>query len=286
MNIVIETVTPTIAAAWLNANKSNRRLREGFAERYAADMKAGRWTNCPEPISFYADGDLADGQHRLWAIIDSDTSQAFPIARGLSRNDGLNLNTGLARNVIDNARISGADTALSSAIISAARAIEHGKQSIGRAASNAEVLAMVERHRAPAAFAASHVRRKQLLCGSMVLGAVGRAYLHEQDKDRLQRFCDVLGSGFHEGEGETAAIALRNYLIAKGGIASSAALWRDTFLKCQNAILYFMRGKKLTTIKAIAEDVYPLPKAKVAHATRVGKAAAATRRRVEQGVAA
>lgn len=278
MNIVIETITPKVAEAWLNSNKSNRKLREGIVEKYANDMKRGGWTNCPEPISFYADGDLADGQHRLWAIVESGTSQTFPVARGLSREDGLNLNTGAVRNVIDNARISKTDSNLSPSLISAARAIEYGTLSIGRVLSNAEILDMVERQREAAIFASSNVKRKQLLCSSVVLGAVGRAYLHEPDTDRLRRFCDVLGTGFYEGDGETAAVTLRNYLLSKGAVLSSSALWRDTFLKCQNTVFHFMRSKKLTTIKAVSEDAYPLATVKVARATRMGKAAAAQKR--------
>ncbi len=271
MNVTQELVTPKLAEAWLVANKSNRTMRSGVAERYTADMKAGRWTECPEPITFYADGDLADGQHRLWAIVESGCSISFLIARGLSREAGLNINTGLGRSLIDNARISGADTGLSPAVITAARAIEFGVAAPGRALSNAEVLATVERHREPATFAATTVKRRQLLCGAVVLGAVGRAYLHEPDHDRLRRFCDVLGSGFYEGDGETAAVTLRNYLTTKGATASSSALWRDTFLKCQNAVWYFMRGKKLTAIKVVSEEVYPLAKAKLARSSRVGK---------------
>jgi hypothetical protein len=275
MNIVIETITPAIAEAMLNCNKSNRRLRAGVVEKYASDMIDGRWTNCPEPISFYADGDLGDGQHRLWAIIESRTTQTFAIARGLTREDGLNLNTGLGRSIIDNARISGADTSLSPALISAARAIAFGNTNLGRAVSNSELLEIVERHRDAASFAVSTVRRKHGLCGAVVLGSVGRAYLCEPDTDRLRRFCDVLGSGFYEGDSETAAVTLRNYLTTKGAPASSSALWRDTFLKCQNAIAYFMRGKKLMTIKAVSDEVYPLATAKAARAVRAGKAKAA-----------
>ena len=126
MHITVEDIGPKKAEAWLNTNKSNRRMRDGVAERYAEDMRGGRWTACPEHISFYQDGDLADGQHRLWAIVDSGCTVEFPVARGLSRADGLNINTGLARNVIDNARISGADDGLSRTLISAANAIHHG----------------------------------------------------------------------------------------------------------------------------------------------------------------
>lgn len=83
MQLTVEKITPKIAEAWLNANTCNRKLRDGIVERYAADMTAGKWTECPEPISFYVDGDLADGQHRLFAITESGTTQtkdeAYPL---------------------------------------------------------------------------------------------------------------------------------------------------------------------------------------------------------------
>ncbi|WOB06543.1 hypothetical protein [Piscinibacter gummiphilus] len=257
MDIKIEDITPSKAEAWLNQNKSNRKMRDGVAEKYADDMKNGRWTNCPEPISFYVDGDLADGQHRLWAILESGTTQRMPVARGLEREDGLNLNTGLGRSLIDNARISGVDTGISAAMISAARAIADGAAPVG-SRSNAAKLAVVEEHREAATWASSNVKRVKLLSNSVVLGAVGRAWYHEADKDKLRRFCDVLGSGFSDGASESAAIAIRNYILAKGAQASSSALWRDSFLKVQNAIHYFMQGKKLSVIKGVADEAYPL----------------------------
>ena len=260
MNIIIETITPKIAEAWINSNKSNRKLRDGIVEKYADDMKHGRWTNCPEPISFYDDGDLADGQHRLFAIIESDTEQTFPIARGLRRQDGLNLNTGLTRTLVDNARISKTDTDLSKALIATARAMEFGNISIGRSVSNGEALTLVQKHREAASFACSTVRNKSLLCGSVVKGAVGRAYAAGVDPDKLRRFCDVLGSGLYNGDFETAAIAIRNYLLEKGAVLSSSGLWVDTFLKTQNAIRYFVEGRKLTVIRGVAEEAYPLKK--------------------------
>lgn len=263
MHIVIETITPKAAEAMLNANKSNRTLRDGVVEKYAADMGAGRWTACPEPISFYEDGDLADGQHRLFAIIESGKPQEFPVARGVPREAGLNINTGLSRSLIDNARISKTGGELSRAMIACARAMEFGTSTFGRGVSNGETLAIVEKHREAAAFAAKEVRRKPLLCGATVLAAVGRAYAAGVDQDRLRRFCDVLGTGLYQGDGETAAIALRNHLLEKGSVLSSAGLWKETFLKAQNAIAYFVQGRKLTTIRTVAEEAYPLKKQRI-----------------------
>lgn len=261
--ITIEKVTPAKAEAWLNRNRSNRKLRSGVVEKYTADMESDNWTECPTPIAFYSDGEVADGQHRLWAIIESGTTQTFPIFRNLSREAGLNIDTGAGRTIVDNARISGKDTELSTRLISVARAIAEGQPANGgKPMSNQSKLDMVAAHRGAAEFAITVAPKVKLLGNAAVLGAVGRAFYHEKDHDKLRRFCDVLGKGFMESEGESSAIALRNYLLTKGSSLTTSALWSDTFLKVQNAVRYFMLGKKLTIIKKVAEETYPLPKSK------------------------
>lgn len=261
-----EKITPPIAEQWLNSNKSNRKLREGVVEKYADDMANGRWTECTAPIVFYEDGDLADGQHRLWAIVESKRSQTFDVKRGLDRAAGMNIDIGMGRSIVDNARISGADRDLSNELIAVSRAIFDGESSAakggrkGGSRSNSAKLEVVEVHREAAQWAISHGPRGKNIRNSIVLGAIGRAWYHEEDKDRLARFAAVLASGLYDGDGETAAVILRNYLIAKGPATSSSPLWRDTFLKVMNAIHYFMKGKKLTVIKVVNEEAYPLPK--------------------------
>lgn len=261
MDIRLETITPEKAETWLNLNKNNRKLRDGVAERYADDMKHGRWTTCPEPISFYADGDLADGQHRLFAIIESGTTQTFPVAHGLDRVDGLNINTGLTRSVVDNARISGLDSGLSNELISVARAVELGVASArgGKPLSNAEKLEMVAKHREACTWAIANGPHGRGLRNAAILAALARAWYYEEDIDRLKRFSDVFSSGFADGNDESSAIALRNYFLQKPALLTTA-LWSDTFFKAMNAISYFMRGRKLTIIKGVNDEAYPLKK--------------------------
>ena len=258
MDIRIETISPSIATGYLNANRSNRKLRDGVVERYADDMKNGRWTECPEPISFYNDGDLADGQHRLWAIVEADVSITFPVARGLSREAGLNINTGLNRSLVDNARISGADKQVSNELIAVARSFEEGAKT-NRAMSNSARLTLVEKHRDPCVWAISHGPRGKMLRNAVTVTAIARAYANGVSGDKLARFSEVMSTGFMNGDSETAAIAIRNYLIERGSQSSTTTLWRDTFLKVQNAISYFVAGKKLTVIKTVKEEAYPLP---------------------------
>lgn len=57
-----------------------------------------------------------------------------------------------------------------------------------------------------------------------------------------------------------AASALRSYLQKEGPVATiTGPIWRDTFLKAQNAICYFAAGRKLTVIRKITEEAYPCP---------------------------
>jgi hypothetical protein len=268
MEVTQEKVTPAKAEKWLNQNTGNRKMRPGVAEKYAADMKANRWTDCTDPIAWYDGGfELANGQHRLWAICESGVAQTFIVVRNLPRDAGLNIDTGLGRTLVDNARISKSDDGLSNELVGVCRSIEDGTHAnIGNNTrgprSNAEKLAIVQKHREVGNWVCHNGPRGKLLRNSIVLAAMGRAWYAEKDKDRLRRFADVLTTGLYNDDGETAGVALRNYLMLKGSTTSSSALWRDTFLKSQNAIHYFMRGKRLTAVKKIETESYPLAKRK------------------------
>jgi hypothetical protein len=123
--------------------------------------------------------------------------------------------------------------------------------------SNAAKLELVAEHREAVQWVLSNGPRGRGLRNSIINSALARAWYWEADVDRLKRFADVFSSGFADGDGESAAVALRNYFLTKKGLVSTA-LWTDTFLKSQNAISYFMKGRKLTTIKTVSEEAYPL----------------------------
>jgi len=258
-------VTPSIAEAWLNANETNRKLRPGVVERYAADMQSGRWTECLVPIAFYEDGTLANGQHRLWAICESGVTVQFEILRGLSKEAGLNIDTGLNRTLVDNARISGEYPNLTNEFVSAARAVNDGvhgsalqtgrKQGVR---SHAQSLEICERFTESVGWAVTHGPRGKLLRNGVTLGAVARAYMLEKDRDRLAKFCKVLTTGFYDNADETAAVALRTLLMSSGSYTSTSNVWREAFLRTQHAIHAFMHHKPLKTIRSPEVEAYPL----------------------------
>lgn len=254
-----EYISPAKAEQMLNKNTENRKLRPGHAETLAADMKAGTWTTCYAPIVIYDTGIIADGQHRLWAIVDSGIGQWFLIVRGADKASGLNIDMGLGRTLVDNARISGVDTGLSTTLLSLCRAIEAGdRANIGRGKgqTNTQRLAHVSKHREAAQFAIHNGGKGRGFNNAIINGAIARAWYVEPDKERLTAFGKVFSSGFGEGEEDSAAIAMRNYFQSNQFLVTTG--WRDAFLKAQNAVYYFMRRRKLFVIKGLADERYPL----------------------------
>lgn len=253
-----ELITPKKAQEYLDHNKGNRKLRDGVVEKYQIDMANGKWTECPVPISFYENGDIADGQHRLWAIVESGISVSFFICRGLKKEAGLNIDTNIPRTIVDNARISGTDPNLSNELVALAQFYKTGTRN-RISISNAERLAIVERYRAPCVWAISNGPKGRGYRNAPMLAAVARAYTHGETEERLREFAKVLASGFVQSTEDSAAIALRNYIIAHEFKAVGID-GRDFFFKVQNCIKYFAQRRPLNVVKLIKDEAYPLKK--------------------------
>lgn len=88
MNPVYEitTVTPKMAARWLDENNTNNRpLFEKTIEKYAREMTAGAWTLTNQGIGFADDGTLLDGQQRLSAIVMANIPVKMLVVKGMPR---------------------------------------------------------------------------------------------------------------------------------------------------------------------------------------------------------
>lgn len=95
------TVTPEMATKWLEKNVNNRRLNKPLEDRqvqaYARDMKAGHWRLTGEPIIFDWNGDLLNGQHRLWACIFADAPFQTVVTYGVDPESRIVIDTGRKR---------------------------------------------------------------------------------------------------------------------------------------------------------------------------------------------
>ena len=255
----METFTPAKAQKILDKqNTSNRSLRHGVVEKYADDMRNGRWTRCVVPISFFSDGTLADGQHRLFAVIESGVPQTFEVLHGITKEDMLNIDTGLNRTLVDSVSLAGLNITLSNQLLSYARGVHYGDRG-SVALSNTKRLMLVETYRPHLEWTISNGPKGHSIRNGPVMSAIARAHMHNVNLERLKRFCEVLTNGQSNGMQDSAAVTLRNYLKNLGNAASRASVWRETFLKVQNSIKYFVANKELKVIKGVLEEAYPLP---------------------------
>lgn len=105
--ITVVMVTPEMAARWLEKNVSNRTIRQNRVNQYVRDMKAGNWKLTAEPVKFSITGRLLDGQHRLWAVVEANTTVPLFVARGLPDDVQQYMDSGSARSAGDNLHMRG-----------------------------------------------------------------------------------------------------------------------------------------------------------------------------------
>ena len=79
--ITTEFIGPREARLLLEESAPNRRVNDNLVLKYACAMLDEDWHNIGVPLIFDGRGRLTDGQHRLHAVVESDTVQMF--TRGL-----------------------------------------------------------------------------------------------------------------------------------------------------------------------------------------------------------
>lgn len=110
----VETIGPDEAAKILEGCGKNRAVSQHTVDRYAKAMEDGKWALNGESVIVGRDGRLVDGQHRLWAVIQSGCTVDMLVVRGVDQESFETCDQGMNRTPTH---------ALQAAGIEAARAI-------------------------------------------------------------------------------------------------------------------------------------------------------------------
>ena len=81
----VARISPSDAKQLLQSNENNRYPSEDIVQKYRRDMNEGVWQDSASQIQISKHGKLLNGQHRLRAISESNTSQILTITEGLSK---------------------------------------------------------------------------------------------------------------------------------------------------------------------------------------------------------
>lgn len=242
-------VSPALAKKLMKHNTVNRLLRSGVMEKYSRDMKAGVWTESPDMISFYLDGTVANGQHRLQAIIDSGVPVILVLQFGLSKEAGLNVDTPALRSFVDNLRISSSGKeVISKRAAVTATSIHLGTRAPRDSLSFHDKAKILETYDEAVVWVEMNAPKGRHLNGAPIRASIGRAYYSVDDLDRLAHFCKVLQTGImRDPKEDLAAHTLREWLKDKCSNHPTSK-WDDVYLKTSYAIAAFMSRRPISRI--------------------------------------
>lgn len=91
------TITPDMALGWLTENDNNRSISKKHVALLASQMARNEFHFVGDPIRFDVDGRLLDGQHRLHAIVESETAQSMIVVTGLPPESQIYMDQGRRR---------------------------------------------------------------------------------------------------------------------------------------------------------------------------------------------
>lgn len=212
-------LNPGVANALLERNPENRSVSLTKVEHYAKDMVAGRWDDNGETIIVSSDGLLNDGQHRMMAVVESNTSVPMTFVFGVSRRSRTTVDQGVARGVGHYLSMEGRAYARNISV--AARWIMAYEASDGRNISqrakftNSEVLARCRADDAlveSAAFAYRHYKLFRSLFSHTVM-TVAHYILRDINEAAANEYLDQLALGENLRRGDPA-LAVRNAFMA------------------------------------------------------------------------
>lgn len=270
-----EDISPEKALVYLNGQGKNRAIRKAHVKRLADDMLKGMWEFPGDPIKFSESRKLIDGQHRLQAVVESNTTQRFLILTGFPERTIHVLDTGVGRSSANVGQIKGLDINHVDTATIASMSLPDSLDKM----TNSFQLMLFEKYNSGIKFVGSKSGSRgggsfsgtgKEYPNAPLRALIAKAYYYE-NVQRLGEFLDIYMTGFYTQEADTSAIALRNLALGlklSNSFAMTYANKVEWYLQCQWALHNFLARKPLTRIirrqntkssKEFSMDRFPLP---------------------------
>lgn len=265
------TVTPELATKWLTETETkNRPLSNARVQEYAAEMLRGNWRLTHQGVAFDADGNLVDGQHRLWAIIESGCPVEMFVAFGLSKDCVIEIDGGRSRNLADRLGYCGIDTNKSRVSMVRVMLLHYYTQQRGAADGEyswtrpgnmrirTETLAQFHELVRPSVDFAVDRAGSGKSKHACVCAAVACAW-YTQDHERLELFQQILQTGEVYESGDSAAIKFRDFLMKTGLTSGGESARKEIFLRASTALRAFCEHRQIVRLNAISTSPFLIP---------------------------
>ena len=252
-------VTPEFADLILaTANGANRGLSKNTYTKYATDMSAGTWYDNEQSrgISFYSDGNISDGQHRLKAISTSGIARMMKIETGLSRSHSYGIDAHRMRKTYDQIKIADPDSIVDFRQIALIKLL--WKRQFSATPTPQQITEACATHCDRLAFVRRSVTSSvKFVTSAPIQAAIACAYGHVPE-DRLVEFCKVIVTGMAESMDDCAAIRLREKLMNDGRTMKGGEAGRATAEKLTSrAIKAFCDKERIAKLYEPQKSIYP-----------------------------
>jgi hypothetical protein len=267
IRIEIVRVTPEMAKAWLDKNKSNRPLRMRLVRAYAEEMAHRRWVVNKDTIGIATDGTLIDGQHRLNAVVLSGMSVDMLVMFDAPSDKRAvqTIDNGGPRNGGDALHYEGVERtkeakAILSAMVNYSRPTS--EKSTGPTLASMTT-ALHEKYGHNVKFVLGEAGQVKSPITCPFLAVVARADYHGVDRAYTAAFISLVKTGepIERAEYEDTALLLGRMLLgtSRQTKSGSTAAKTATFLT-ERALLAYTRNEKLTSIRVSKTNPWPVVK--------------------------
>lgn len=256
MKTEIIKVTPEKAQEWLkHSNSNNRNLSIKLAKQYASDMRNGFWSLTHQGIAFYANGMLADGQHRLHAVVLSGCSIDFMVTFGLTHESGAGIDVHRSRTAADSIKIGGLSDWIKKEHIAVINYLYNRENATASKLTPHQIVYYADQIKEFLIVGVKVIQKKRNISTTPVISAVVVSIMNESDINRIIKFGSILSTGIADDPHDVAALRLREYLLnSSGGHTWSER--KEAYLKSQRAIKAFVDRQKLSKLMTPSEPIY------------------------------
>ena len=235
MRVEIKTVTPLMAEVFLQANNSNRRINKGQLEMIKRSMLNGEWALTHQGVALYEDGTLADGQHRLTAIVETGVKCKMPIFYGIKKasKNITAIDCGKLRSVRDSAEINGVN--LKPRDVALAKILEFGVNTKSKRISHTETISLCKKHKKSIDLSNNLMpQNKTGLVSAPVRSALVAANGLGCSKGLLKDIVSVIYSGVADNKDLMSVAALRNMILSQsaGGQTARVKIYNMVLNTC------------------------------------------------------
>lgn len=263
-------ITPMIALEWLACNILNRNCLTQTILRYSKAMMDRRWFVTHQAIAFDSDGRLIDGQNRLWAIVDSNTSQYCLVVWGLPPEVRMVVDRNRVRTQVEAIRLSLKATgneALYPGEIdgrrnSIARLFYETPQFSSSSFTEHDTMTMLIKLGETIEWAISNIGTTKGTRHRALYTVVVRAIRcpHRTSKKRISEFCTAIRDGSitdkqHDGAAIKARDIVRDAQAAHAQSYHQAVMLYRKLQVCLNAFLQYESPK---SIRSTDDDLFPI----------------------------